>query len=137
MSNEANLTGACAGPGNPGNPLVEAGEELFTLTEATKAMPRVNGKRPAVSTLWRWCRKGLKGVHLEYLRVGRNIVTSREALLRFFAALAEADECLDGGRPIDPVIRRNRRFLCKRRRTPAERQRAIEEAERELAEAGI
>jgi len=71
MSNEANLTGACAGPGNAGNPLVDAGEERFTLTGATKVMPRVNGKRPAVSTLWRWCRKGLRGRYLDYVRVGR------------------------------------------------------------------
>ena len=85
MSNEANPASACAAGGDAGNPLIDAGEELFTLTEATKVMPRVNGRRPAVSTLWRWCRKGLNGVHLEYLRVGHNIVTSRKALLRFLA----------------------------------------------------
>ena len=137
MSKQANLTDACVGRGKVGKLLVDAGEELFTLTQATKVMPRVGGRRPAVSTLWRWCRKGIKGVHLEYLRVGRNIVTSREALLRFFAALADADEQLDEVRFADPVIRHNQRSPSKRRRSSTERQRAIEQAERELAEAGI
>lgn len=39
-------------------------ESLLSLTEATKALPRVNGKRPSISTLWRWCRRGLRGVRL-------------------------------------------------------------------------
>lgn len=74
-------------------------EMVVSLTEATKILPKVNGKRPAISTLWRWCRKGLNGVHLEYIRLGRNIATSREALCRFFAALAQADRPLASDRP--------------------------------------
>lgn len=66
-------------------------ESLLSLTEATKALPRVNGKRPSISTLWRWCRRGLRGVRLEYIRVGRGIATSHEALNRFFNSLAAAD----------------------------------------------
>ena len=63
-------------------------EDVVSLTEATKVIPKLNGKRPSVCTLWRWCRKGLHGVSLEYIRVGRNIATSRQALDRFFNALA-------------------------------------------------
>jgi hypothetical protein len=70
-------------------------ESIVTLTEATKILPPLNGRRPAISTLWRWCRKGLRGVHLEYIRVGRNIATSREALGRFVNRLAEADRPLE------------------------------------------
>jgi hypothetical protein len=66
-------------------------ESIVSLTEATKLLPRRNGKRAAISTVWRWCRKGIKGVRLEYIRVGRNIATSREALNRFYEALAQAD----------------------------------------------
>jgi hypothetical protein len=36
-----------------------ATETIVSLTEATKILPKVNGKRPANSTLWRWCRKGI------------------------------------------------------------------------------
>ena len=28
-------------------------EDLLTLTEAAKALPRINGRKPVVSTLWR------------------------------------------------------------------------------------
>jgi hypothetical protein len=32
-------------------------EELITLTEATRHLPKVDGKKVPVCTLWRWCRK--------------------------------------------------------------------------------
>ena len=60
--------------------LVGASEQLITLTEAAKLLPRVNGKKPAVCTLWRWCRKGLRGKFLAYVRVGRRICTTRPAM---------------------------------------------------------
>ena len=69
-------------------------EDLITLTEAAKCLPKVNGKKPAVCTLWRWCRKGLRDVYLDCVRVGRKICTTREALLRFFTDLAEIDDRL-------------------------------------------
>ena len=74
-------------------------EYLITLTEATKILPKVNGKGPAVCTLWRWCRRGLRGQFLEGVPVGRKICTTRQALLRFFTELAEIDEWIEPGRP--------------------------------------
>lgn len=103
-------------------------ETIVSLTEATKILPRVNGKRPSISTLWRWCRKGLRGVRLEYIRVGRNIATSREALNRFFTALAEADEPV--GHPAAPAPRATPA-------EPAHRRAALEEADKVLERAGI
>ena len=50
-------------------------ETVLSLTEATKVLSRLNGKRSAISTRWRWCRKGLRGVRLEYIRLGRSIAT--------------------------------------------------------------
>ena len=102
-------------------------ETVVSLTEATKVLPKVNGKRPSISTLWRWCRKGLRGVHLEYIRVGRNIATSREALNRFFTALAEADAPLDN----EPTPR------PPRQPSPAARQASLDAANRVLERAGI
>jgi len=104
-------------------------EDVIDLTEATKVLPKVNGKRPSISTVWRWCRKGLRGVHLDYIRVGRHIATSKQALGRFFVALAENDTPLPGA------------SVCPRKElstpTPKARQAAIAAAERRLAEAGI
>ena len=104
-------------------------ETLLTLTEATKVLPRLNGRRPAISTLWRWCRKGLRGVRLDYIRVGRNIATSREALSRFFSALAEADT--------PPESPPKSRRCPELRPTSAARKRMLDEADRILKEAGI
>ena len=72
--------------------LIGCDEQLITLTEATRRLPKVDGKKISVCTLWRWCRRGLRGVSLEYVRVGRKICTTREALLRFFTDLAETDD---------------------------------------------
>jgi hypothetical protein len=66
-------------------------DNLLSLREATQYVPAINGKRHATSTLYRWCRHGINGVKLEYVRIGRNIATTAEALDRFFKALAEAD----------------------------------------------
>jgi len=65
--------------------------EALTLAQAARELPRLDGKRPHPSTLWRWARKGLRGVRLEYCRLGRRVVTSRAALTAFAAALAAAD----------------------------------------------
>lgn len=107
--------------GNVRSTSISLDEDLVTLTEATKLLPRVNGKRPNHSTLWRWCRRGLGGVHLEYLKVGRRIMTSRQALERFAHALAAAD-C---GRP--------EAFASRQRPCSA----SSAEAERELESDGI
>jgi len=77
-------------------------ERLMTLTEATGLLPRIDGKKVAVCTLWRWCRKGLRGKYLDYVRVGRRICTTREALLRFFTDLAELDERVEPDRYATP-----------------------------------
>ena len=66
-------------------------EKVLTFSEATRALPPVNGKRPHSSTIWRWARKGVQGVRLETRRLGGKFVTSVEALERFAKALAEVD----------------------------------------------
>jgi hypothetical protein len=106
-------------------------EKLVTLTEATKLLPRVGGKRVHVSTLWRWCRKGLRGVNLEYLRVGSRIATSHEAMKRFFEALTQLDENQVQSSFYKPAC------LKSRSRTDKARQRSIEEANAILIKAGI
>ena len=68
-------------------------ESLLSLREAARVVPRLDGHQPHVSTVWRWCRLGVAGVKLDYARLGRRIVTSREALNRFANALALADTC--------------------------------------------
>ncbi len=105
--------------------LAEAGE-LISLAEAARRLPKVDGRKVCVCTLWRWCRRGLRGVQLEYIRVGRRICTSHEALLRFFAALAALD------RPKSLPTRFRKKTITSRQRL-----RALREADDVLARAGI
>ena len=59
-------------------------EQLLSLADAARALPRLRGrKRVHVSTLHRWVLRGVRGVRLEATRLGRTLVTSREALQRF------------------------------------------------------
>ena len=56
-----------------------ATETVVSLTEATAYLPRRRGgKKPSVSTLYRWAKHDL-----EILRVGGTTCTSVEALQRF------------------------------------------------------
>jgi hypothetical protein len=71
---------------------ISLSEEIRSLTNATKFLPSRRGDRPPhVSCLFRWARHGLRGVRLETIRVGGTLCTSKEALERFFARLAELD----------------------------------------------
>lgn len=65
-------------------------DKLLTMTEAAKQCPKVRGKRPSNVTLWRWATKGQRGVKLEHVRVGRNMLTTEAAMTAFFRALANA-----------------------------------------------
>lgn len=77
-------------------------EGLLTLKQAAKIVSekfpdRQKGKNEigkgvSCSTLFRWAKKGVGGVRLETVRVGRTIGTSRPALSRFFKKLADADQ---------------------------------------------
>ena len=65
-------------------------EKVISLSKATRLLPkRRQGKKPHVSTLYRWAGSGLKGVQLETIQVGGTLCTSREALQRFFQRLGD------------------------------------------------
>ena len=110
---------------------VDLDENLVSLAEAAALLPRIAGKRIAISTLFRWCSRGLRCVRLEHLRIGRRIFTTRAALQQFFLALAELDDR-------DETQHRIKSSSPKRRPpTSPQRRRAIAEAEAVLKEAGI
>ena len=92
-------------------------ERVVTLSEATRHVPGRGGKRPNVCTIYRWGDRGLNGVRLETLQVGGTKCTSIEALQRFCERLTSTG-----------VIHGRR---------PKHRERAIAQAEAELAAAGI
>ena len=102
-------------------------ERICTFTEATKALPKLNGRRPHPSTIWRWARKGVKGVRLESRRIGGRFVTSQEALERFAERLA--DVAIPDHHPEAPP--------APKARSNRQRQRDVGRAESDLKAAGI
>ena len=111
--------------------LEDCGLELLTLSEAAQRLPRVHHKRIHVSTLWRWCRKGLRGIRLEYVKVGRKIMVTPQGLERFFNALAQADT------QQDPQLCFSAKRRKRRRCSNTQRERSIQEADAVLKKAGI
>ena len=102
-------------------------ETVLTFSEAAARLPRLNGKKVHASSLWRWARKGIGGVHLETRRIGGRFVTSIEALERFTRALAEVPL---KGRGTSPAP-------LARTRTERQREQAVERANAALKAAGI
>jgi hypothetical protein len=102
-------------------------ERIVSLAEAAKVLPAIDGRKPHTTSVWRWCRQGLRGIQLEYLRVGYRIVTSYEALARFAQRLVEADV------PKPELKRPDFRPA----RSHAARERAIKAARESLAADGI
>ncbi len=101
---------------------------FLTLTEAAALLGR-GGKRPSTCTVWRWCRKGCRGVALEYLRMGREIRVTEDALRDFGQRLAQADRPLTASAaPAPPPTERTR--------TDAQRERAVAEARENLRRRG-
>ena len=64
-------------------------EELLSLAEAASRLPAVEGRRPHVATLWRWCRQGVRGVRLEHIRIGHRICTTQAAVDLFVRRLTD------------------------------------------------
>ena len=98
-------------------------ETLLSLTEAAKGLPRRRaGKKPHVSTLYRWSTAGCRGVVLETVQIGGTRCCTSQSLARFFRKLTQ-NAGLDPGQPETP-----KRHQSRRRREVAA---AIKKLERE------
>jgi len=92
--------------------------DLLTLAEAAKRIPG----RPHTTTIWRWCRRGHRGITLPYRRLGRRILIDPYDVDRFAQRLAELDQR-------EPAQSSPRQTSRSRRASRAER--AEREADRE------
>lgn len=111
-------------------------EDLISLTEATEHYPKVRGKRPHVSAVWRHARVGIKArngerIKLEHIRFGGRVYTSREALRRFGQRVAEADAQHFDSRSAAEVS------IGERPTPPKRREKQVRDAERFLDETGV
>jgi hypothetical protein len=101
-------------------------ETVFSLREAAKVLPPARRGRPvSFQCVLRWVLDGTRAadgqlIKLEALRLGARWVTSRQALQRFAEALTPQAS----GNQVPT-------------RTPRQRRKAAEKAERELEQLGI
>jgi hypothetical protein len=96
-------------------------ETVITLSDGMKTIPRGRGgKRRHVSCAYRWTTIGCRGVVLESIQIGGTRCTSLEALARFFQRLTTA-----------------RTGVPASTRTPKQRERDIQQAEREIDDGGV
>lgn len=58
-------------------------ERPISLADACKYLGEITGKRPAVTTIWRWCLKGCRGVRLESVCIGGRRYVTIPAIERF------------------------------------------------------
>ena len=63
-------------------------DELITMKEAAKRLPTINGKPVHKAAIWRWCRKGIKGISLEHMILGGRYLTTMDAIEIFCNKLA-------------------------------------------------
>jgi len=66
---------------------------LISITAAARLpwMPRRDGRPLHVATLYRWASRGVNGIKLSTVMVGRTRCTTEQELSDFFKALTEAD----------------------------------------------
>jgi hypothetical protein len=62
-------------------------EGLIDLAEAAACFADARGRKPHVATLRRWAKTGCRGHKLETTLLGNRLMTSRQATVRFLAAL--------------------------------------------------
>lgn len=63
-------------------------ESILTPLEAVAYFPRHGGKKVHVSAIYRYMRRGLRGVVLESIQCGSLRCTSRQAVARFLSRLS-------------------------------------------------
>ena len=65
-------------------------EEMLTMAEARREIAMLTRRPPDKATLHRWVHRGVGGVRLEAVRLGRQWFTSRQAITRFAVARTAA-----------------------------------------------
>jgi len=61
-------------------------EDVLTIAQARTELSQIAGSRPDKATICRWIHRGVGGVKLDAIRLGRQILTSKQALTRFIEA---------------------------------------------------
>lgn len=65
-------------------------DQPMSLPDAAEFLGKLTGQKPHVSTLWRWCLKGCKGVKLESICIGGKRFVTATAIENFIEASTTA-----------------------------------------------
>ena len=65
-------------------------DTLISLRQLPSFLQKRIGKRIHLSTIFRWRRRGIFGVQLECISIGRQTYTTLEAVIKFFEASTDA-----------------------------------------------
>lgn len=61
-------------------------DQPMSLPDAAEFLGTLTGQKPHVSTVWRWCLKGCKGVRLESICIGGKRFVTATAIEKFVDA---------------------------------------------------
>jgi hypothetical protein len=61
-------------------------EDVLTVKQAQSELEAITGRRYDKATFPRWMFRGVGGIKLDHVRVGNQLLTSKQALHRFIAA---------------------------------------------------
>lgn len=85
-------------------------ERYLTLNEARALLPG----RPSLSSIWRWCVEGNRGIQIQHVRVGRRIFITEGALDDWCKALTLCGPYIPT--PFNPSLRLRARGESRRKR---------------------
>ena len=65
-------------------------ETIISLEDAVNHIGKITGRKRNKNVVTRWMIRGVSGVNLDTIRVGREIYTSHEAINRFINEVAQS-----------------------------------------------
>lgn len=63
-------------------------EQLLSFSQIAETLQEKTGQPYSAVTVWRWARRGLRGITLETIKIGGRFMSSLEAVERFSRRLA-------------------------------------------------
>lgn len=108
-------------------------EKPMSLPDAADYIGRLTGgKKPNVSTLWRWCLKGCKGVRLASICIGSKRYVTVSAIARFIeersmAATPATPQAMTAGPPVPQATPRVMKYAARRREEIEAARRRVDE----------
>ena len=73
-------------------------QRVLSLSQAATLIGNYLGRKPSISTCWRWTLKGVRGSKLESIRIGGKTYTTETAIRTFITTLSTDME------PVEPSI---------------------------------